>query len=218
MEVVEELADLLHTHANRDKVVNLISYSLKFWGATANRKELLAASARLASARASMRLYDDALALKTAAKYGWGIQDGLPWGPVGVAAGASTLLYLQAEKLSWLIDTGILTVSKETEFNIKTAHKLFWSLSAFLGLIRSIRGLHTCSEALRSPNRTKCASARFTQASLTSTKFLLDTVHAVSWLPPGWLWGSALTTQQASAVATASAVLGLVLHYHGKRF
>lgn len=56
------------------QVVNLISYGLKFWGATANRKELLAASARLAAARASMRLYDDALALKTAAKYGWGIQ------------------------------------------------------------------------------------------------------------------------------------------------
>ncbi|XP_075976119.1 peroxisomal membrane protein 11C-like [Anticarsia gemmatalis] len=218
MDPVDELADLLQLHVNRDKVINLTCYALKLWGSTCNRQDLMTASARLASARASMRLYDDALALKTAVKYGLGTQDGPVWGPLGVAGGLSTLAYLQAEKLCWLIDTGILAVSKDAEFNVKTTHKLFWSLSAFFGFVRSIRSLHACSEALKSPERTKCASARFTQASLTTTKFLLDTIHAVSWLPPGWLWGSALSTQKASAIATTSAVLGLVIHYHGKRF
>ncbi|VVC94306.1 unnamed protein product [Leptidea sinapis] len=58
---------------------------------------------------------------------------------------------------------------------------------------------------------------RFTQAALTSTKFLLDVVHAVSWLPPGWLWGSAMKTTHAASVATASGILALVMHYHGRR-
>ncbi|KAJ8724599.1 hypothetical protein PYW08_016073 [Mythimna loreyi] len=218
MAVVHELSDLLQAHANRDKVVNLACYTLKLWGSTTDRKDVLAASARLAAARASLRLFDDAMALKAALAYGLGKQDGPFWGSLGVAGSTFTLAYLQAEKLSWLIDTGMLVVSKDTEFKIRTAHKLFWSLSAFVGFIRSIRALNAASEALKSPERTKCAPARFTQASLTTTKFVLDTLHAVSWLPPGWLWGGKLTVPQASGIATVSAVLGLVIHYHGKRF
>ncbi|XP_035441019.1 peroxisomal membrane protein 11C-like [Spodoptera frugiperda] len=218
MAAVNELADLLQAHANRDKVVNLACYALKLWGSTAKRQDVMSASARLAAARACMRLFDDAMALKTALAYGFGTKDGSFWGTLGVAGSAFTLAYLQAEKLSFLIDTGMLHVSKDTEFKIRTAHKLFWSLSAFVGFLRSIRALNASSEALRRPDRTKCAPARFTQASLTTTKFLLDTIHAVSWLPPGWLWGSRLSVPQASGIATVSAVLGLVIHYHGKRF
>ncbi|PZC74052.1 hypothetical protein B5X24_HaOG208421 [Helicoverpa armigera] len=253
MAAVNELCDLLQAHANRDKVVNLACYALKLWGLSAKRQDVLTASARLAAARASLRLFDDALALKTALAYGLGKQDGPFWGSLGVASSAFALSYLQAEKLSWLIDTGMLQdgpfwgslgvassafalsylqaeklsflidtgmlqVSKDTEFKIRTAHKLFWSLSAFVGFIRSIRALNATSEALQSPQRTKCAPARFTQASLTTTKLLLDTIHAVSWLPPGWLWGSRLSAENMTTVATMSAVLGLVIHYHGKRF
>lgn len=47
---------------------------LKLWGATAERKDLLAASGRLAAARATMRLFDDAVALKTMLAYGLGEQ------------------------------------------------------------------------------------------------------------------------------------------------
>ncbi|XP_047025811.1 peroxisomal membrane protein 11C-like [Helicoverpa zea] len=218
MAAVNELCDLLQAHANRDKVVNLACYALKLWGLSAKRQDVLTASARLAAARASLRLFDDALALKTALAYGLGKQDGPFWGSLGVASSAFALSYLQAEKLSFLIDTGMLHVSKDTEFKIRTAHKLFWSLSAFVGFIRSIRALNATSEALNSPQRTKCAPARFTQASLTTTKLLLDTIHAVSWLPPGWLWGSRLSAENMTTVATMSAVLGLVIHYHGKRF
>nr|XP_049692867.1 peroxisomal membrane protein 11C [Helicoverpa armigera] len=218
MAAVNELCDLLQAHANRDKVVNLACYALKLWGLSAKRQDVLTASARLAAARASLRLFDDALALKTALAYGLGKQDGPFWGSLGVASSTFALAYLQAEKLSFLIDTGMLQVSKDTEFKIRTAHKLFWSLSAFVGFIRSIRALNATSEALNSPQRTKCAPARFTQASLTTTKLLLDTIHAVSWLPPGWLWGSRLSAENMTTVATMSAVLGLVIHYHGKRF
>ena len=66
-------------------------------------------------------------------------QDGPFWGTLGVAGSTFTLAYLQAEKLSWLIDTGMITVSKDTEFKIRTAHKLFWSLSAFVGFLRFVR-------------------------------------------------------------------------------
>ncbi|XP_050677780.1 peroxisomal membrane protein 11C-like [Leptidea sinapis] len=216
MEVVNEFCDLLQSHANRDKVVALTSYTLKLWGATSSSQTVMTASARLAGARATLRLFDDAAALKILYNYGLGKHEGPVWGALGVTNSAFTLAYLQAEKLVWLLDTGVLKLSDDIAFNVRTAHKLFWSLSAFLGLIRSIRTLHMAAVNLKS-NRTKCAPARFTQAALTSTKFLLDVVHAVSWLPPGWLWGSAMKTSHAASVAAASGVLALVMHYHGRR-
>ncbi|XP_028026271.1 peroxisomal membrane protein 11C-like [Bombyx mandarina] len=217
MEVVDEICDLLQSHSNRDKIVSLTSYVLKLWGSTAKRKDILTASARIAAARATLRLFDDAAAIKLALAYGLGKQDGSFWGSLGVANNAFTLTYLQCEKIVWLIDTGVLVVSPDFDFKVKTAHKLFWSLSAFVGLIRSIRGLQASSQLLKSSEPPKCASARFTQASLATTKLVLDVVHAVSWLPAGWLWGGKLSAQQASIVATTSAVLSLMAHYHGKR-
>ncbi|XP_052758171.1 peroxisomal membrane protein 11C-like [Galleria mellonella] len=217
MDVVNEFCDLLQTHANRDKVVSLTSYLLKLWGSTTQRKDLLTASGRLSAARATMRLFDDAAALKTWRAYGLGKQDGLIWGTLGVASSVFSLLYLQAEKAMFLIDTGIIVVSKDTDFRVRTAHKLFWSLSAFVGFIRSIRVLHAKATQLKSPDRTKCAPAQYKQACMTSTKLLLDVIHAVSWLPPGWLWGGTLSAQQASAVGSASAVLALIILHNGKR-
>ncbi|KAM3967100.1 peroxisomal membrane protein 11C [Aphomia sociella] len=217
MMVVNEFCDLLQNHANRDKVVSLASYLLKLWGSSSQRKDLLTASARLASARASMRLFDDAAALKTWLAYGLGKQDGLIWGTLGVANSVFSLSYLQAEKLMFLIDVGVIAVSKDTDFKVRTAHKLFWSLASFVGFLRSIRSLHATAKLLKSQNRTKCAPARYKQACLTSTKLLLDVIHAVSWLPPGWLWGGRLSAQRASTVASASAILALIIHYNGKR-
>ncbi|XP_013137699.1 PREDICTED: peroxisomal membrane protein 11C-like [Papilio polytes] len=217
MGAVDEVCCLLETHANRDKVVALVNYTLKLWGATSKSQPLLTASARIAGARATLRLFDDAAAIRALLKYGLGRQDGLLWGGLGVSNGVLQLSYLQLEKLVWLLDTGVLRLPHELDEKIRIAHKLFWSLSAFVALIRSLRALHLTAQILKSPNRPKCTGVRFTQASLTTSKLLLDVLHAVSWLPRGWLWGGALSTTQASTIATASAVFGLVMHYNGKR-
>lgn len=55
-------------------MVYLACYSLKFWGATSKRPELTAASARLATARAALRLFDDAAVIRTMHAYGLGKQ------------------------------------------------------------------------------------------------------------------------------------------------
>ncbi|XP_013166821.1 PREDICTED: peroxisomal membrane protein 11C-like [Papilio xuthus] len=217
MGAVDEVCCLLETHANRDKVVSLVSYTLKLWGATSKNQPLLTASARIAAARATLRLFDDAAAIRALLKYGLGKQDGLLWGGLGVSNGVLQLSYLQCEKLVWLLDTGVLTLSPELDEKIRIAHKLFWSLSAFVALFRSLRALHLTAQIMKSPNRPKCTGVRFTQASLTTSKLLLDVLHAVSWLPRGWLWGGALSTTQVSTLATVSAVFGLVMHYNGKR-
>ncbi|CAH3928575.1 peroxisomal membrane protein 11C-like [Pieris brassicae] len=216
MEIVNEFCVLLQSHANRDKVVALTSYILKLWGSTSNRQVLLTASTRLAATRATLRLFDDAAALKALYTYGLGKHEGPWWGALGVTNSVITLTFLQAEKLQWLLDTGVLKVNDEIAYKIRTAHKLFWSLSAFLGFIRSIRTVHLSAQQLKEKT-TKCAPARFTQASLTSTKYFLDIIHLVNWLPKGWLWGSSLKTTHAAAIATTSGFLGLVMHYHGKR-
>ncbi|XP_014361086.2 peroxisomal membrane protein 11C [Papilio machaon] len=217
MGAVDEMCSLLETHANRDKVVSLVSYTLKLWGATSKSQPLLTASGRIAAARATLRLFDDAAAIRALLKYGLGRQDGLFWGFLGVSNGVLQLSYLQCEKLVWLMDTGLLKLSPELDEKIRIMHKLFWSLSAFVALVRSLRALHLTGQIMKSSNKPKCTGVRFTQASLTTSKLLLDVLHAVSWLPRGWLWGGALSTTKVSAIATASAVFGLVMHYNGKR-
>lgn len=57
-----------------NQVVSLTSYVLKLWGATSKRQDLLTASGRIAAARATLRLFDDAAALKIALSYGLGKQ------------------------------------------------------------------------------------------------------------------------------------------------
>ncbi|XP_023934835.2 peroxisomal membrane protein 11C-like [Bicyclus anynana] len=217
MELVDEFCDLLQVHTNRDKVVLLACYSLKWWGAAARRPELSTASARLATARAAMRLFDDAAVIKTLHAYGLGKQEGPWWGSLGTSHSVFTLAYLQAEKLIFLIDTGVLLLDEQRAYKIRTAHKLFWTLFTFVGFLRSIRALHLAARNLQAPERSKCAAARFTQATLVSSKALLDVVHVVSWLPRGWPWGGALPTARAAGLATLSAVLGLLIHYRGKK-
>lgn len=58
------------------QIVSLTCYTLKFWGATSKRDNLLAASAKLASTRAALRLFDDAAVLKAFLKYGLGKEVG----------------------------------------------------------------------------------------------------------------------------------------------
>ncbi|XP_041968168.1 peroxisomal membrane protein 11C-like [Aricia agestis] len=217
MTVVNEICELLQVHANRDKVVSLTCYALKLCGSSGNRPSLMKASAGLASTRATLRLYDDAAVLKAVYSYGLGKQDGPFWGTLGVSNGLFTLAYLQAEKLMWLADTGCLSLDEKTVYRVKVAHKLFWSLYTFVGLIRSLRALHIAAQNLNQAKRTKCAPRRFQYATLTTTKLLLDFIHAVTWLPRGWLWGGAVRTSHAAALATAAAALGIVLHFEGKK-
>ncbi|CAG9138201.1 unnamed protein product [Plutella xylostella] len=190
-------------------VLSLASYVCKLWGSTSGRDGLLRASARLVAARSTTRTLDDAAVVKTFVQYGLGQKDGPFWGPLGVAGCVSTLAYLQVDKLLWLIDCGLVTVSKDTDYKCRVAHKLFWALYSAIGLVRSIRELHKAAEELKSPKRRKCASARFTQASLFTTKLLCDVIHTVSYLPEGYLWGGRLSMPQASGAATVSAVLAL---------
>ncbi|CAG4933803.1 unnamed protein product [Parnassius apollo] len=72
--LVEEICSLLEYHADRDKVVSLVSYALKLWGATTKSPPLLTASVRIAGARATLRLFDDAAALRAMIRYGFGKQ------------------------------------------------------------------------------------------------------------------------------------------------
>ena len=82
---------------------------------------------------------------------------------------------------------------------------------------RSIRALHAAAAKLKDPNSTKCAPARFTLATLTTTKMFFDIIHVVNWLPKGWMWGSSLQTSHAAGIATLSGVLGLVIHFRAKQ-
>lgn len=63
-------------------------------------------------------------------------QDGPWWGPLGTSHSVFTLAYLQAEKLLFLLDTGVLLLDERRANSIRIAHKLFWSLYTFVGFLR----------------------------------------------------------------------------------
>lgn len=50
--------------------------------------------------------------------------------------GVFTLAFLQAEKIVFLLDTGILKLNEESALKFRIAHKLFWSLYSFVGFVR----------------------------------------------------------------------------------
>lgn len=49
---------------------------------------------------------------------------------------------------------------------------------------------------------------------LSSVRLLLDFVHAVNTLPPGFLWSSRLNTWHVGLVASISSVLGIYQIYY----
>lgn len=49
---------------------------------------------------------------------------------------------------------------------------------------------------------------------LTTLRLSLDFVHAVNYLPPGFLWASKLNTWQIGLVASMSSVLGIYQIYY----
>ncbi|EDW80527.2 uncharacterized protein Dwil_GK11520 [Drosophila willistoni] len=218
---VIEFCDIIDSYGGRDKVMKALCYSAKLVaGYHAKRNPELAkryaiASSKISGARATLRLIDDIPMIQYALEYGLGENEpDKIMAILGVTANIVDLLYYPIEKICWLSEHKIVDVKHADGWD--NLNSIFWVLSVYLNLMRTMRNFTLNQEKLNrshklcDPNSIDTKSLAKHRLELMSiVRISLDFVHAVSTLPKGYLWGGKLTTFQVGAIGTLSAGLGI---------
>ncbi|XP_033245963.1 peroxisomal membrane protein 11C isoform X1 [Drosophila miranda] len=200
------------------KVMKALCYSAKLVaGYHAKRNPDLAkryatASSKISGARATLRLIDDIPMIQYALEYGLGENEpDRVMAVLGVTANIVDLMYYPIEKVCWLAEHKIVDVKNADRWD--NVNSIFWVLSVYLNLMRTMRNFSlnqeklSCNPKLSDIDATVLAKHRLELVSIA--RISLDFVHAVSTLPGGYLWGGKLTTFQVGAIGTLSAGLGI---------
>uniref|UniRef100_A0A1A9ZW44 Peroxisomal membrane protein 11C n=1 Tax=Glossina pallidipes TaxID=7398 RepID=A0A1A9ZW44_GLOPL len=217
---LNEFCDIIDTYGGRDKVMKALCYGTKLIGGYyADRKPELAkryaiASSRISGARATLRLIDDIPMIQYALEYGWGQNESdRVMALLGVTANLVDLLYYPVEKICWLAEHRIVDVHNYDYWD--KVNTMFWVLSVYLNLMRTLRNFGLNQKKLNKLNEMQKPSiddavVRKHRLEICSlVRLSLDFVHAVSYLPKGYLWGGKLSTLQVGAVGTLSSFLYL---------
>ncbi|XP_017855729.1 PREDICTED: peroxisomal membrane protein 11C [Drosophila arizonae] len=218
---VAEFCDIIDSYGGRDKVMKALCYSAKLVaGYHLKRNPELAkryatASSKISGARATLRLIDDIPMIQYALEYGLGENEpDRIMAILGVTANIVDLLYYPIEKICWLSEHKIVDVKHADNWD--NANSVFWVLSVYLNLMRTLRNFWLNQEKLNrshelcSPTNIDAKSLAKHRLELMSiARISLDFVHAVSTLPKGYLWGGKLSTFQVGAIGTLSAGLGI---------
>ncbi|XP_068156366.1 peroxisomal membrane protein 11C [Drosophila tropicalis] len=218
---VIEFCDIIDSYGGRDKVMKALCYSAKLVaGYHAKKNPELAkryaiASSKISGARATLRLIDDIPMIQYALEYGLGENEpDKIMAILGVTANIVDLLYYPIEKICWLSEHKIVDVKHADSWD--NLNSIFWVLSVYLNLMRTMRNFSLNQEKLNrshklcDPNSIDTKSLAKHRLELMSiVRISLDFVHAVSTLPKGYLWGGKLTTFQVGAIGTISAGLGI---------
>ncbi|XP_033167304.1 peroxisomal membrane protein 11C isoform X2 [Drosophila mauritiana] len=200
------------------KVMKALCYSAKLVaGYHAKRNPDLAkryatASSRISGARATLRLIDDIPMIQYALEYGLGENEpDRVMQVLGVTANIVDFLYYPIEKVCWLAEHKIVDVKNADNWD--NVNSIFWVLSVYLNLMRTMRNFSLNQEKLnRTNNINELDVKTLTKHRLEMVSIVrisLDFVHAVSTLPKGYLWGGKLSTLQVGAIGTLSAGLGI---------
>ncbi|KAL3280157.1 hypothetical protein HHI36_017657 [Cryptolaemus montrouzieri] len=204
--IVNEICTMLDTYKGRDKILRTLCYSTKLVGGlTKNEdlaKKLLYVSKHLSETRTTLRLLDDLPMLKYSFEYGLGKEeDNCLMASVGVVTNIIDQVYYPLEKVAWLAEHKLISGIDTNKWD--TASSICWVTSIYLSLIKTLR----CLVHLRKHiEKIKNQNQRGTNASLekllirqqfeliTCIRLSLDFVHAVNYLPKGYLWSSQLKT------------------------
>ncbi|XP_073952649.1 peroxisomal membrane protein 11C-like [Choristoneura fumiferana] len=224
--VVEDICELLDSYNGRDKVVRLACYTLKLYGCVKNEKSWQTAGSRLSGARLILRLFDDIPMLRHTYYYGLGRHESSRMAAMlGVLANMVDQVFLPVEKACWLHEVGVLKLNPKTAEILDIVSTSLWAASLYISLlqtIRSIRQLWWSRDCLQhssegSVDARRNLDIRLSLTAVTAGKLLLDITHAVSCLPPGWLWGEKIGPTKVAAIATTSSVVGIAMYFAKKR-
>ncbi|KAF5273067.1 hypothetical protein FQR65_LT04809 [Abscondita terminalis] len=216
--IFKDLCDVLDTYKGRDKFVRTLCYTAKLIGAISNdelfAKRCFVFSSQMSATRAVLRLFDDIPMLKYTLQYGLGKEEPDNFmASVGVLTNVVDQIYFPIDKIAWLSDLKLITVKNAETWD--TASSAFWVLSTYLNLLRTLRYILILQQHKACGNeesdKTALIKLLITQNMelITLIRLSLDLVHAISTLPPGFLWSSKLKTWQVGLIGTISSFLGL---------
>ncbi|KAL0122007.1 hypothetical protein PUN28_007061 [Cardiocondyla obscurior] len=211
--------DYLETYSGRDKMLRTLSYAAKFLtvctSSESTEKKLKTFGSQMSECRTMLRLLDDLPMFHFALTYGWGKQEPdwlIRWSQV--MQNVVDVIYSPIEHIAWAGQHNIVSINNE-KWDLTTTW--FWIISLHLSLFKTLRLLQKLQkykielEKNKSNTQTvlKDLGKQRQNALLACTRSVLDISYAISYLPPGVLWGGRLKTWHVGALGTLSSLIGL---------
>jgi len=212
------VSDYLETYSGRDRMLRTLSYTAKLLtvctSSKSTEKKLKTFGSKMSECRVMLRLLDDLPTLHCVMTYGWGKQEPdwlIRWGQV--IQNVVDLIYSPIEHIAWAGQHNIVTINND-KWDLVTTW--FWIVSLHLSLLKSLRVLQKLQKynielKRNNPNTQimKDINEQRQSALLICTRIVLDISYAISYLPPGVLWGGRLKTWHVGALGTISSLIGL---------
>ncbi|XP_060524784.1 peroxisomal membrane protein 11C [Cylas formicarius] len=216
---LNESNQLLDTYKGRDKVLRTLCYLTKLLGDVQKNpdsaKKFAIFSSQMSATRSTLRLLDDLAVIKHTFQYGLGRDEpDKLMACLGVTTNILDQTFLVLEKISWLSKYQILTGFNRERWD--NASACCWVLGTYLTIIKTLRYLvilETHKGCVAKDKRVPMEKFKVIKKFqlLTLARLLADFTHAVSTLPPGFLWSSRLKPWQVGVVGTFSSALGIYL-------
>uniref|UniRef100_A0A146KQA3 Peroxisomal membrane protein 11C n=1 Tax=Lygus hesperus TaxID=30085 RepID=A0A146KQA3_LYGHE len=219
MESLKNLAEYLESYSGRDKVMRILYYAAQYAAGRTSTPEvqdkLNEFSDQINSCRTVLRLFDDIPMLYYTLSYGLGKKEPEKFlSFCGVAVNALDQLYYPVEHIAWAADCKLLPFKSDRWW---TASSICWALSMYLMVLKSLRH-HRIIQNIRkniaqmrgvSQENIHALSTLQKNEMLTAIRCLLDLVHAVHWLPYGFLWAGKLKQWHIGILGILSSLISL---------
>ncbi|XP_012525424.1 peroxisomal membrane protein 11C [Monomorium pharaonis] len=212
------MSNYLETYSGRDKMLRTLSYTAKLLtvctSSKSTEKKLKTFGSQMSECRVMLRLLDDLPTLHYVITYGWGKQEPdwlIRWSQV--IQNVVDIVYSPIETIAWAGQRNIISINNE-KWDLATTW--FWIVSLHLSLLKSLRLLQKLQKYKRGLKRNNSSTQMLKDLNkqrrnvlLTCTRTILDISYAISYLPPGVLWGGRFKTWQVGALGTISSLIGL---------
>ncbi|XP_015114057.1 peroxisomal membrane protein 11C [Diachasma alloeum] len=213
---MELISEYLESYEGRDKFLRTLSYAAKL--ATVFPKSNDTASkfkyfgSQMSGCRVMLRLLDDIPSLHYALTYGSGRQEPdqmIRW--LEIIQNVIDVVYSPVETIAWAGSHKLVSIDVDKWDNAST---WFWIVSLYLSFMKSVKKYKNLSEygslVLKNhPTELRTVNKKRSNEILTCARMLIDLSYAISYLPPGTLWGGKLTTWQVGALGTLSSLIAL---------
>jgi len=216
---IEVISEYLDSYEGRDKFLRTLAYAAKlasgFPASNKTSDKFKSFSSKMSGARVILRLLDDIPNIHHAMTYGWG-QKEPDWfiRTIELIKICVDTFYGPVEHLCWAGENKLIPLNTEKWGN---ATVWFWIASLYLSLLKTLRKYRLLKKQELSFKKDEL-DPRFNKVKLRNMqnnellvclRLTLDLSYAVSYLPPGTLWGGKFSAWQVGALGTISSLIGV---------
>ncbi|XP_049946084.1 peroxisomal membrane protein 11C-like [Schistocerca serialis cubense] len=217
---VSEIAEFLETPTGKDKMIRTLCYAAKLTSALVKSEsaseKLNSFGSQLSNCRVILRLFDDFPQLSCTLEYGLGAQErDVYLRFFNVLRNLVDQAFFPIEHIEWLADNNYINVRSEPWAVCST---WCWVISLALSLMKSLRTIKNMNKRKKSLKEVDSEhkdavvmAAKRRREVLSAVRNVIDLIHAIHCLPPGFLWSSHLSRLQVGTVGTLSSLLGLYM-------